>query len=100
MIRRQVAERLMESNWIVKGFKVSEHGEPGLLEVGVVLELGPFMLQWPEESFGNGIIVTTTGAIHRAGDLQGLKHRLIGPTALGSRSMNLPAFGSSQRARK
>jgi len=46
----------MESNWIVKGFKVSEHGEPGLLEVGVVLELGPFMLQWPEESFGNGII--------------------------------------------
>jgi hypothetical protein len=45
MIRRQVVERLMESNWVVKGFDVPEHGEPGLFEFGVVFELGPFMLQ-------------------------------------------------------
>ncbi len=45
MIRLQLVERLMESNWIVKGFDVPEHGELGLFDVCIFLELGPFLLK-------------------------------------------------------
>jgi hypothetical protein len=53
-----VFERLMETHWIAKGFDVLEHRYFGVIEILVALEFGPFMLQRPEESFCNCIVIT------------------------------------------
>ena len=60
----------METHWIVKGFDVLEHRYFGVIDILKALEFGPFVLQRPEESFSNRIIITAPSSTHRAGDLQ------------------------------
>ena len=60
----------METHWIVKGFDVLEHRYFGVIEILIALEFGPFMLQRPEESFCNRIVITAPSSAHRTGDLQ------------------------------
>jgi hypothetical protein len=45
LIGRLEFERLMETQWIVKGCDVLEHRYFGVIEILIALEFGPFMLR-------------------------------------------------------
>ena len=61
----------METHWIVKGFDVLEHRYFGVIEIFKALEFGPFVLQRPEESFSNRIIITAPSSFKNAGTVPG-----------------------------
>jgi hypothetical protein len=69
LIGRLVFERLMGTHWIVKGFDVPEYRYFSVIEIFIALEFGLFMLQRPEESFCNRIVITAPSSAHRTGDL-------------------------------
>ena len=50
----------------------------GVIEILIALEFGPFMLQRPEESFCNRIVITAPISAHRAGDLKSSRELLEG----------------------
>ena len=68
----------MNADGIVEGFDVFEHAEAGVLEIGELLLVGPFVFEGPEEAFGDGVVVAASGAAHGAVDAQGAQRLLIG----------------------
>ena len=62
---------------IVEGFNVLEHAQSNVLQSGVFLVIRPFMLERPEESLHDGVIIAAARAAHRAFDSKKLELRLI-----------------------
>jgi hypothetical protein len=60
-----VAEHLVETHGIVKRFDVLEHAQRRGFEVGERLMLGPLLLERPEESLGDRVVVAFARATDR-----------------------------------
>jgi hypothetical protein len=56
-------ERLMQSHGIAQGFDVLKHAESSHFQVDVLFVLRPFVLEGPEEPFGDGVVVALAGAV-------------------------------------
>lgn len=66
LIGRLVAQRLVNSCWIVKRFDIREHAQPRILQRLVLVGLRPFVLERPGEPFGDRVVVAVAAATHRA----------------------------------
>lgn len=66
-----VVQGLMDSFGVVEGFDVAERAELRLLDVSERLMVSPLLFQGPEETFRYHVIITASGATHRAGNIEG-----------------------------
>ena len=60
---------LVNSFGVVKRFDVLEHTCPRFMDIGERIKLCPLVFERPEESFHHRVVVTTSCAAHRAGDV-------------------------------
>ena len=67
----------MKSYRIVKRLNVLEHTQPSFLQISKRLVIGPLVFQRPEESFHGRVVVTATGAAHRALDAEDPERLLV-----------------------
>ena len=71
-----VIESLVDPLLVVEPFDVLHHADSCLGQVAEGLELGPLVLERPEESFDHSVVVATSGSAHRTCDVHGFQYAL------------------------
>jgi hypothetical protein len=97
-VRSFVVERFVNSDGIVKCSDVREHAQRGISHVAERLELRPFVLERPEESFHHSVVLAASGTTIRTLDPERPQRFSVDITSVLETSVTLVHQAARSRA--